>query len=314
MTTLNCNPLISIIIPIYNTELYLSNCLSSISAQSYRNIEILLINDGSTDSSKLIAERYAATESRAKFISQPNAGVAAARNTGLINASGDLIIHADSDDILPSDAIETLYKSMEENNSDIAIGDYIVRYPNKDILVSPGLPGDQEAFLAGLLKGTYHASLWNKLIKRSLYDGLQFDAGLDYMEDMLILAKIFLNHNIKISYINKAIYIYRQRAGSYTNSLSQKSLETKGIIINKLCTMFEARYGFDFFVSIKNKHRLQTLMRDPTFENTDKADWSILNDREISLKHKILLWLILRNITSPLRLYRLIQSFFRVNA
>ena len=312
MTMLDCKPLISIIVPIYNTELYLNDCLTSLSAQSYKNIEILLVNDGSTDNSKRIAEHYVTSESRAKLISQPNAGVAAARNSGLDSATGELIIHADSDDILPSDAIETLYASMLESGSDIALGDYIVRYPRKDVLVNLNFSGDHEEFLIGFLKGTYHAGLWNKLIKRSLYDKLQFDVGLDFMEDKLMLAKIFSNNDIRVSYIDKPVYIYRRRLGSYTNTISQKSLVAGGIVTDKICAMFEVRYGLDFVVNLRNKNRIFVLMNDPRLEKIKETDKFILDDQEIAVRHKVLLWFILRGITSPLKLYKFIQSLIAV--
>ena len=118
------NPLISVIVPIYNVAPWLPRCLDSIIGQTYKNLEILLINDGSTDNSLEICQTYAAKDPRIKVIHQENQGVSAARNAGLDNAQGDFIMFVDSDDWLTLDACEKLLNTQKQTNADIVIGNF----------------------------------------------------------------------------------------------------------------------------------------------------------------------------------------------
>lgn len=118
--------LVSVIIPIYNSEKYLEECLDSIINQTYRNLEILLVDDGSTDSSALICDKYAQEDKRITVFHVENGGVGRARNIGLENAKGDYIYFADSDDFFYKEAIESLLSGIEKTGADIAIGDYFL--------------------------------------------------------------------------------------------------------------------------------------------------------------------------------------------
>src|SRR5690554_7275643 len=131
--------MISVIIPVYNSEKYLHKCIDSVLAQSYTNFELILVNDGSTDGSGKICDEYAEKDERVRVFHKDNGGVSSARNIGLKNSSGDYIIHADSDDLMLSGALESLYYEAKQSNSDIVIGNYIIRYGSKDNFVNLNL-------------------------------------------------------------------------------------------------------------------------------------------------------------------------------
>jgi glycosyltransferase involved in cell wall biosynthesis len=113
---------VSVIVPVYNVELYLEECLDSIICQTFKEIEIILINDGSIDRSLDIMELYASKDSRITVLNQPNRGVSVARNAGIQHASGEYILFADSDDTIVPEAIEELYRKAGETGADLVIG------------------------------------------------------------------------------------------------------------------------------------------------------------------------------------------------
>ena len=177
------SPHISVIVPVYNTEKYLSRCLDSICGQTYRNLEILCVNDGSTDGSAAILDAYAAKDPRIRIFNQPNAGLAAARNTGLQQAKGKWITGVDSDDYLEPDAYEYALKTEAEDVDIICFGTNIIW---KD---SPPLP-HMETFYAICEQGTQEPSseilastndsFCNKLFRRDLIQRTEsvFPTGL----------------------------------------------------------------------------------------------------------------------------------------
>ena len=123
--------LISIIVPVYNINNYVEKCLISLMNQTYKALEILCINDGSTDDSLDILEKLSKRDSRIKIISQPNKGLSAARNTGIANAKGDYIVFVDGDDWVDIEMCQKAYKIISETNVDIVLWSYVKEYPNK---------------------------------------------------------------------------------------------------------------------------------------------------------------------------------------
>lgn len=115
---------ITVIVPVYNVENYLNKCLDSIISQTYKNIEIVVVNDGSTDASGEICKEFSEMDHRILYIEQENAGLSAARNTGLDNMSGNYVTFVDLDDWIEQDYVETLYKKIVEYQADIAVGNY----------------------------------------------------------------------------------------------------------------------------------------------------------------------------------------------
>ena len=116
--------MISVIIPVYNAERWLLRCIDSVLSQSYKNIEVLLIDDGSTDMSPAICDSYASKDPRVKVFHKPNGGVASARQVGIDNLQGDYVIHADADDWMNKDMLQTLMEEAQKNNADVTMCDF----------------------------------------------------------------------------------------------------------------------------------------------------------------------------------------------
>ena len=213
------NELISIIIPIYNVEKYLRQCLDSIMNQSYEQFECLLVNDGSPDNSADICREYVDKDSRFKYFEKENGGVSSARNLGIERSGGAYITFIDPDDWVESDYLEVLYRALVDEKADIAVSTY--KQFNVDdncVYVHSFQRGyDRKVFTnvelidsLPLLRG--YDSTYNfvscKLITRNILKYIRFNLSTGYGEDMEFWSKVFLISK-KIVYENKDTYIYR---------------------------------------------------------------------------------------------------------
>jgi len=207
--------MISVIVPVYNVEKYLPQCVESIQNQDHRNLEILLIDDGSTDSSGAICDRYAAGDARIRVIHQKNGGAAAAKNAGLRVASGTYLSFVDSDDFLEPNVYGYMLKVLTGAQADAAQFAFRNVYQDRteDQVVHMGRSvTDAKAYLARFTKDWTCALLWNKLYKRVLYNGVFFEEG-HKIDDEYFTYQGFLN-DCKIVCDDRIIYNYRKRASS----------------------------------------------------------------------------------------------------
>ena len=223
---------ITVIVPVYNVESYLRKCLDSIIAQTYKNIEIVVVNDGSTDASGEICKEFSGMDHRIIYIEQENAGLSAARNTGLNNMSGDYVTFVDSDDWIEQDYIETLYKKIVEYQADIAVGNYYSYNEDEETYyfhiygnsyyekVYDNISIFENLYESQEMKSFALISAWGKLYKAKLFDYLRFDKG-KLGEDGYFNQKMYLSVN-KVVYLNKGLYAYRQRSGSITKTWTEK--------------------------------------------------------------------------------------------
>lgn len=204
--------LISIIIPIYNAEKYLGECLNSILLQTYQNFEIILVDDSSTDSSLQICHNYAIKDSRIKVYTQNNNACGPTRNEGLRHAKGDYIAFIDDDDLIPKNYLEVLLKNS--NGVDIPYVEYVIlgekRKKRKGIDIIRHKNILTRYFKE---KNLYLVSAWGKLFPKSFVSDLSFVSG--YMEDVPVIYKVLLKANNLIR-CNEIYYIYRKREGSLT--------------------------------------------------------------------------------------------------
>ncbi len=209
---------ISVIVPIYNTEKYLDACFVSITNQTYKNLQIILVDDGSPDRSGGICDTWAKQDSRIQVIHQENAGVSAARNAGLQLAVGELISFVDSDDVLPFDAYEQLLGSWSQK--DLVMGRMELMQedgtsiPNHQILPPPWFSLND--FIKELFEEKqccYLGYLWDKLLKKSIIqdNDIRFDSAIKLNEDRLFLLE-YLLHCSSISICHALVYFYRQRS------------------------------------------------------------------------------------------------------
>ncbi len=215
---------VSLIIPVYNAEKYLKECLDSVLEQSYKPIEIILVNDGSTDRSAEIIADYEKKEKKIKVIHQSNQGVCSARNLGMAAATGEYIVFADSDDILPYDSIEKRKENIRE--ADLVICRYECFDENglKDsIQESSCTCWDQNTAIKSVLLDDgfgYQGYLWNKLYRRDIIadNHIEFEEGISYNEDKLFnLVYILASKKIRVS--NEVVYQYRKDSGGAMNRL-----------------------------------------------------------------------------------------------
>lgn len=222
---------VSVIILIYNTEKYLKRCLDSLFKQTLENIQFIFVNDCTPDNSlsiiKETMDKYPEKKANVNIIShKKNRGSAAARNTGFSLAEGEYIIYFDSDDWIEIDMYEKMYNAARKNQADIVICDYFTEYPKSNIYCSQQLSGKKEYFLEQILRGKLHNGLWNKLIKKDLYENLSFlwTENINMWEDVSIIPRLFYYAN-KIITIPEALYHYSQiNDNSYTHTLNEKSL------------------------------------------------------------------------------------------
>lgn len=228
--TKNDQPLVSVIVPVYRAEKYIRQCVDSLLGQSYRNIEVILVDDGSPDRSGAICDEYAAADSRVKVIHQPNGGVSVARQTGMDNATGDYSIHADPDDWVEPVMIEELVAKALETDADYTFCDYYEEYgdgtsnaTHYDISeVSNSLEIVEKE-----LKCEIISTLWRILIKRERVKGISFiEPKLLRCEDTLFLMRAF-SRNAKVAYVPKLLYHYRcNNSTSLNNSLSDSHIDS----------------------------------------------------------------------------------------
>lgn len=214
------NSLISVIVPVYNVEKYLPQCLNSIINQTYENLEIILINDGSTDNSGNICDEYAKRNSRIKAIHKENGGASSARNIGLDICKGDYIGFVDSDDWIELDMYESLYKYMREKDVDITCFGFSYAYINKNLYHnSPEnfLYSKNPKFMYEIFSNQYYGEMMcNKLFKKFIFDGIRFPEN-KMTEDAFIFFDILEKVNgVYISAERK--YFYRMRDNSVTHS------------------------------------------------------------------------------------------------
>ncbi len=201
---------ISCIIPMYNAENYIEKCINSVLCQTYKNFEIIIIDDGSMDSSLALAEKMAKADDRIKVFHTPNGGVCKARNTGLSYATGELIAYLDSDDFLPTDSFEILAEDITEHNADIAVGRDVVfgndgaekkRDFSNELFVWEGY----EALEAALKDVPNTYNVVGKLFKKDILKGMTFEVGRKVGEDSYFFFECCLKKP-KMTYRDCSVY------------------------------------------------------------------------------------------------------------
>lgn len=251
-------PIISIVMPVYNVEKYIRQCLESIKHQTFSNFEVIIVDDGSPDNSDSIYKEYVNIDKRFKVIKKENGGVSKARNTGLEAASGDYVIFIDSDDWLPVDALETLYNKATESGADITIGDATIAYDtgvneyvhlfnnefcteNTDFIrdykkailgyVYNPLPYGGKCNMATGLGGP-----WNKLIRREILvkNNLRYDPYVLGIFDDCLFTLNLLNCVRIVSYVPKSVYFYRIIASSLIHKYRANALNVSDRIFERI--------------------------------------------------------------------------------
>lgn len=223
-------PQISIIVPVYNTERYLSRCIDSILGQSFRDFELLLIDDGSKDGSGAICDEYAVKDARVKVFHQENQGVSVARNVGLENASGEWIYFPDSDDVIMPGALEMMMHMVNERIDFVMCGYEVYDEEGEctyAITTRRQCEMSKEDALMEMFASTdyrYQGYLWNKLFRASIIreNHLAFVKGIKFNEDRLLDVEYLCLIQGNVAYTTTPIYQYTERSTGAMASLTQR--------------------------------------------------------------------------------------------
>ena len=233
------NKLISVVVPVYNAEKYLEQCIDSVLEQTYNNIELILVDDGSTDSSGDICDKYALKDQRVKVVHQKNARIGAARNRGIEEATGDYLTFIDSDDYIERETYQECIKLIEKYNADLIQWDLtfwseegcIDVFPNRELSEYTELIMDRKAALEKMFEWKNMDSrfnhiwtdthcIWTKMVKKELFDDLRFPEGKEYEDEMVLHHLIYKSK--KVVFINRRFSNYRLRAKSTVHSMNLK--------------------------------------------------------------------------------------------
>lgn len=240
-------PLISVIVPVYNVQAYLEACVNSLLSQSYKNIEIILINDGSADNSGALCDQLAQKDDRIRAIHQKNQGVSATRNNGIRCANGEYLVFVDSDDTVDAQYVQVLFQEMAENNVDLAICGYCLYYPNmkKDVCTEKDIYVDNilrsESVIAQIYRGKLLNSPCNKIYKKQLISQY-FDSSLTMGED-LVFNLMYLKNVKTMKITSKVLYHYIIHANSAVTSFKPNRMDNVVRVNKHLLDFFDEMFG-----------------------------------------------------------------------
>ena len=263
--------LVSIILPVYNVEKYLRRCLDSIIEQSYKNIEIICVNDGSTDSSLQICMEYQKLDSRIRIVSQKNQGLSEARNTGIKNAKGEFIAFIDSDDWIDKRYVELLLNACLENNVLLSFCGIYLYYGNGKVVEVKDVPCLPDCkLIPNKLNDEYQNTAWRKLYHRSLLENVSFPKGLLH-EDIGFWFGIMSEYE-RIATVNEPLYYYRK------NNLS--SITLSNIVQKRRCFdgLRSFEYGLGFIMKCPDVLYVKKLIN--AFVSTYNKFPFLLNDED----------------------------------
>ena len=235
---------ISLIVPVFNTEPYLEKCLRSLTEQTYRNIEIIAVNDGSTDGSARILEQFAAADPRIRIISTENRGLSAARNTGICAASGDWLMFVDSDDFADAEYCAHALANVLKNNAEIGIVSYRKILPDGTVS-GPAIPIEnavltKNEILERLSRGGLEHYMWNKIFRKDLFAQIRFPDG-ELWEDIAILH-LLLDRADRVVLSDEPLYNYVRHPGTIMGSHKLRSFKWPYLQYKKQYAFFKEKY------------------------------------------------------------------------
>lgn len=324
------NELISIIIPVYNLERFLPRCMESLVGQSYPNLEIVLVDDGSTDNSGIICDEWKQRDKRVVVIHQENKGVSEARNAGIEISRGEYLGFVDGDDWCEPEMYELLLGSVKEADSDIAMCGYY-DYPNGinhpvEKGVMPLEPCScNDAIIPVMRYKGYFTSLWNKIFERKIIfnnsERVLMDTSLGYGEDEVWLLRILSKAN-RISFVPEPLYHWRPRTGSATRA---KELTEQQMSLldakRQVLKMIQYDRGVKSFARGRTFNDCHILKVDAYcssdrghFEEVSeflkplKRDWIISKDVRVVRKIKVMILEMLMMAGAPVRIVKLISD------
>ena len=261
-------PKISIIVPVYNAERYLTECIDSILHQSYLSFELILVDDGSKDASGTICDEYAANEDRVRVVHQENKGSSAARQVGFEQAHGEYIVAIDSDDWVDAYYLEDMLQIMEREHADIVMSGYWSNCDGQDEYMA-NKPSSDEVVVwqKDFIQGRCHAGLWNKMLRKDiLLSGKVIVPQHSFFEDMAITIS-YIEQCKKLCYTSSATYHYRYNNESLTNAIGKEK---------RLARLREMEYNMaDLYQSLPQEK--QYILRCDIEARVAGERWGVLN-------------------------------------
>ena len=242
--------LLSLIIPVYNVEIFIEKALTSVENQTMKNFEVIIVNDGSTDKSLEVIQSFIKKHNHFHLINQKNSGLSAARNNGLKRARGDYVVFMDSDDFIEPTYLEDLYNACVKNNADVSYCAYYTHFHDINFRIYIPIISKSDVFakkiaLRRLIRDvSLHYFAWNKCFKRSLFYDNNIEFPDMYFEDIATTPRLFFYSN-KVAILSKGLYNYTKRKGSILQSMNVNKINDyiKAYAINR--NFLEKNNAFD---------------------------------------------------------------------
>lgn len=292
-------PKVSVIIPVYNVEAYLEKCIESVRNQTFKDIEIIAVNDGSTDGSRKLLDKLKGQDERILIVDKPNGGLSSARNAGIDIARGEYLVFVDSDDWVDADYIKKMYNVCVNYNCDIVQCSYIDVYDYQFNIASKedcsdGFPtfytGREFSYAMYTLLSWRCNLAWNKLYKKSLFENIRFPHGKIH-EDEFTTYKLIWNAN-KVGVISDKLYYYRHREGSIMSQpYGKKRLNASEAFVERE-HFYESKGELELLYLEKKRHLVWCLKQRPLVINikdgTEKESvMTYLDNKEMDLLQEI---------------------------
>ena len=308
--------MVSIIVPIYNIEGYIRECIDSILAQTYPDFELILVDDGSPDNSGRICDEYAEKDVRIKVIHKENGGLTSARNAGLSVAKGGWIMHVDGDDWIEPDMIESLIEAAKAAEADLVFGDFIKYGANAGNKQLPSWSSDKIDSLSRYIAYSM-TTIWGSIAKRSLYTehSLKSPDGVSYCEDFHLIVRLCHFAN-KIVNVHRPFYHYRYRPTSIMSNMNRKTEADEQWVYQDTIRFFKEQGVYEDYRKVMSWRVLksaQELLLDPSEHHRFKE---LFNDGKefifscpfVNKKIKILAWLITHNLRPAVVMFDRMRS------
>ena len=225
-------PLVSIIVPVYNVGELVLKCLNSLISQSYEQIEIVVVDDGSTDGSGELCDDFAKKDKRIKVFHKKNGGLSSARNYGIKKTSGEYVCLVDSDDYVKKSFVKKMVEAVLSHNADVAVCGYNGEIPEAKVMT-----GEEAAVILLVGQNNMEIIAWNKMYKKTLFDDISYPEGKNY-EDNLTTYKL-LSKAGTVAYVAESLYVYVERGGSITNKdKKEEKLKSRELAAREAMTYF----------------------------------------------------------------------------
>lgn len=278
------NPIISVIVPIYNSEKYLKECVQSILKQKFEHYEILLIDDGSTDSSPQICDELSLYSTKVKVYHKPNGGVSSARNLGLEKAVGEWITYVDSDDLIHEFYLCDLYKQAVKSSADIVFCDFEFIFENGFSKVQQVYRWDSSKALEGYISSIW-TMIWGNIHKHSLYTDYNIlsSEGISFNEDFQLMTKLCY-YARTISNVSLPLYQYRQHRDSVIHNRSQKTKDDELVVYTDLVNFFKQNSCYNKF----EKHISWRILKNLSHDAFDTSKFTFIRNQYTSKKAYVL--------------------------